>query len=51
MFTLTEEVKMIELLNNFCKMVQDLAKPGKAILDTLTEAKMHLLHMVVGLIW
>lgn len=31
------------------EMVTALAKPGQAIIDTLTPVKMHLLHMTIGL--
>lgn len=41
---------MRELILGFIQMVRDLAKPGQAILASLTAAKCHLLHMAVGLI-
>lgn len=38
------------LIAVFKKMVTDLAKPGQAIVDSLTAAKAHCLHMAIGLV-
>ena len=38
------------MIEGYKQMVTDLAKPGQAIVDSLTAAKAHCLHMAVGLV-
>lgn len=39
----------MELDTDFNTMVRALAKPGEAIVETLTPEKAHLLHMAIGI--